>query len=258
MLFDSHMHTRFSADSEMKAKDAVEKAASEGIGIVFTEHLDYDFPSEADFTFDPEAYWKEYEPIRSHTLRLGVEVGMRASTEKRSRAFIARVPFDLIIGSLHILGGRDLYDAEAYEGKERADVYRQYLAKMEAGIRSHDFINVLGHIDYIARYAPYENPDLTYGEFRPEIDRVLRAVIQTGIVLELNTRRLGDRHAIKELVPIYQRYYDLGGRYVTIGADAHRAMDVGKYFREAEEIADQTNLQIVTYVERRMERCWRP
>lgn len=258
MLYDSHTHTRFSADSEMKAEDAVEKAAAEGIGLVFTEHLDLDFPGVLDFSFDPEAYWKTYEPLRSRALRLGIEVGMQGQTAEASRAFLARAPFDLVIGSLHILNGIDIYEEAAYESRERVALYRQYLTDMETAIRAHGFINVLGHIDYIARCAPYPHPDLTYGEFSAEIDKVLRAVIEMGASLELNTRRLGDRHALKELVPIYRRYYDLGGCYVTIGSDAHRAADIGKFFREAEELADQTNLQIVTYVERRMERCWRP
>ena len=91
MLFDSHMHTRFSADSEMKAKDAVEKAASEGIGIVFTEHLDYDYVVDGveEFTFDPEAYWAAYEPLRAGgKLSLGVEMGMMASAREKNAAFL--------------------------------------------------------------------------------------------------------------------------------------------------------------------------
>lgn len=258
MLYDSHIHTRFSADSAMKAEDAVEKAAAEGVALVFTEHIDLDFPGETEFSFDPEAYWASYEPLRSRTLRLGVEVGMQEQTAERSREFLQRAPFDLVIGSLHLLNDVDLYEAAAYAGRAREELYCQYLEEMEKEIRAHSFINVLGHIDYIARCAPYPNPDLTYGEFHCEIDKVLRAVIEAGVSLEINTRRLGDRHAIKELMPIYSRYYDLGGRYVTLGSDAHRVGEIGKFFREAEEIADQAELSIVTYVERRIERCWRP
>ena len=58
MIFDSHSHTRFSADSEMEARAALRAAEALGIGLVFTEHLDVDFPGEDDFTFDPAAYWE--------------------------------------------------------------------------------------------------------------------------------------------------------------------------------------------------------
>ena len=37
MIFDSHSHTEFSADSEMKAEDALQKAKEEGVGLVFME-----------------------------------------------------------------------------------------------------------------------------------------------------------------------------------------------------------------------------
>ncbi|MBF1686338.1 MAG: histidinol-phosphatase, partial [Selenomonas sp.] len=45
MFFDSHIHTSFSADSEMRAEEALARAEEQGIGLVFTEHLDYDYPS---------------------------------------------------------------------------------------------------------------------------------------------------------------------------------------------------------------------
>ena len=41
MIFDSHSHTAFSADSEMKAADAIAMAEKAGVGLVFTEHLDF-------------------------------------------------------------------------------------------------------------------------------------------------------------------------------------------------------------------------
>ena len=46
MIFDSHSHTAFSADSEMKAADAIAMAEKAGVGLVFTEHLDLDYPGD--------------------------------------------------------------------------------------------------------------------------------------------------------------------------------------------------------------------
>ena len=116
-------------------------------------------------------------------------------------------------------------------------------------------IDVLGHIDYIARYAPYDNPEVSYGTFREDIDAILRAAIETDTVLELNTRRLGSRTACKELVPVYTRYRELGGRYVTLGSDAHTASAIATNFGAAEELAAMADLAIVTFAERRMVAC---
>ena len=88
MIFDSHMHTEVSADSAMKAADALERAAKLGVGAVFTEHEDMDFPGEKDFTFSPEDYWKKYEALRGEgeRLRLGVELGMQEGLAEKNRA----------------------------------------------------------------------------------------------------------------------------------------------------------------------------
>ncbi len=37
MLFDSHIHTKFSADSEMTATEVLSRAGSLNLGVVFTE-----------------------------------------------------------------------------------------------------------------------------------------------------------------------------------------------------------------------------
>ena len=255
MIFDSHSHTSFSADSDMTAEDALKAARARGIGLVFTEHLDVDFPGELDFSFDPEAYWRQYEPLRGDDLHLGIEVGMQAGTAEASRAFVARAPFDLVIGSVHLLRGIDIYEKECFEGREKDELYREYFRTMAEMIACHDFIDVLGHIDYIARTAPYKNPELSYGAFADEIDAVLRTAVAQGVVLELNTRRLGSRRALKELAPIYARYHELGGRYVTLGSDAHGADAIGANFAAAEDFARAMGLSIVTFFARKMEFC---
>ena len=255
MVFDSHSHTTFSADSEMTADDALKAARAQGIGIVFTEHLDVDFPGELDFSFDPETYWKTYEPLRGDDVRLGIEVGMQAGAVERTQAFVKRAPFDLVIGSLHLLHGIDIYEKECFEGRGKEEMYRDYFRTMAEMIAAHPFIDVLGHIDYIARTAPYQNPELSYGAFTDEIDAVLRACVDHDVVLELNTRRLGSRRALKELAPIYARYRALGGTCVTLGSDAHGADAIGTNFVIAADFAQVMGLRIVTFRARQPEFC---
>ena len=239
----------------MTAEDALKAARAQGIGLVFTEHLDVDFPGELDFSFDPEAYWKQYAPLRGDHLHLGIEVGMQAGTAEASRAFVTRAPFDFVIGSVHLLRGIDIYEKECFEGREKDELYREYFRTMAEMIACHDFIDVLGHIDYIARTAPYKNPELSYGAFADEIDAVLRTAVAQGVVLELNTRRLGSRRALKELAPIYARYRELGGKYVTLGSDAHGADAIGANFAAAEDFARAMGLSIVTFFARKIEFC---
>ncbi|WP_295634964.1 histidinol-phosphatase HisJ family protein [uncultured Mitsuokella sp.] len=256
MIFDSHSHTEFSADSEMKAEDALKKAKEEGVGLVFTEHLDLDYPGDMDFTFDSQKYWQSYEKYRGDTLRLGVEIGMNEAICQQNKAFVQEVPFDLVIGSQHIVDGQDIYYPAYYEGKTKKEAFHRYYELMAENLRRHGaFIDVLGHIDYISRYAPYDNPEVSYGEFHEDIDAVLRAAVETDTVMELNTRRLGSRRALKELMPVYTRYKELGGKFLMLGSDAHVAENVAMNFKAAAELADMAGLQLVTFKERRLEYC---
>lgn len=251
MLFDSHVHTEVSADSEMKARDALAAAEAQGIGLVFTEHIDFSYQGKLDFIFSPEAYWEMYEPLRGERLSLGVELGMVPGELEMANAFLARAPFDEVIGSIHLIDGGDIYEPSTYEGKTQQDVYLRYFTLMRDMVRQNPYIDTLAHIDYIARYAPYERPDISYEVWHDAIDEVLRAVVGTETALEINTRRFGDRLAMKELAPIYRRYAELGGRDVTLGSDAHKKETVGAHLALAAQMAEAYGLQTVTFHERK-------
>ncbi len=254
MLFDSHMHTKFSADSEMSAIAAIEKAKKLNIGIVFTEHFDYNLPGDIDFTFVPEDYFNEYKTLRNEKIRLGVEIGMEEIAREPAKNFLKRVPFDMVIGSIHLVDRLDIYYPEYYEGKDKLTAYKKYFAAMIEESQIGDF-DVLGHMDYICRAAPYDDPEIDYSTFKNQIDEVLKILIEREKILELNTRRLNSRRGLKELVPIFAQYKKFGGKYITIGSDAHKVEAVGNYFDIAKDFADELNLKVVTFCKRQLEIC---
>ncbi|MBR1858459.1 MAG: histidinol-phosphatase, partial [Selenomonadaceae bacterium] len=97
--------------------------------------------------------------------------------------------------------------------------------------------------------------EIDYANFKDDIDKVLKIIIDRDKVLELNTRRLNTRRGLKELVPIYSQYKKLGGKYVTIGSDAHKVEAVGNYFDLAVDFAHELDLIIVTFCNRKLEIC---
>ena len=254
MIVDSHIHTAFSADSEMQAAEALAAAARQGIGLVFTEHLDADYTSKEGkvFAFDPQAYWQKYSQLQGDNLHLGVEIGMRESTREFSEDFSRQVPFDFILCSQHMVDDLDIYYPDYYEGKDKQEAYHRYFVQMAENIKAHSFAHALGHIDYICRYAPYDDADIHYAEFADEIDAVLRNVLACDVVMEINTRRLGAKEALESLVPIYQRYRELGGRFVTLGSDAHTPEAVGAHLRLAYDFAESLKLTPVTFSQQQM------
>lgn len=257
MIYDSHIHTEFSADSEMKIAEALVAAGTQGYGLVLTEHFDPDYPGDWVFEFSPEDYWAAYESLRgrdddlSSGLSLGVECGMMPDHAEVLRDFIARAPFDQVIGSIHILDNGDIYEKDYYPGRDKDSVFTRYYTVMAEMVRENPFIDTLAHIDYICRVAPYDNPGLEYERYHEYIDKILRALVETDTAMEINTRRFGDKAVLDELAPVYRRFRQLGGRMVTVGSDAHTPDRVGLNIRTAVDFAESMELVPVTFRNRK-------
>jgi histidinol-phosphatase (PHP family) len=249
-MFDTHIHTKFSTDSTMDIEKALRKASELNLGLIITDHMDTNFPGKEKFNFEPSSFFRNYGKYRSEKLLLGVELGMTTEFKDENKALIESYPFDYVIGSIHFLGNNDIYYAEAYEGKTKREVYLEYFQAMYDNIKEHSYIDCLAHIDYISRYAVYEDREIYYSDFRNSIDEVLKAVVERGIALEVNTRRLSDRTAVENLNSIYKRYKELGGKLLTLGSDAHGEGAIGINFSQGLEIVRSLELQLVYFKER--------
>ena len=247
MLFDSHMHTRFSTDSKMTMDEAVAKGCELGIGITITEHMDISYPGPLAFIFDVDQYYTEYKRYRSDSVLLGIEIGMRSDCLDENCRLLAAYPFDFVIGSVHVVENIDIYNPEFYQGRNKQEVYRQYFEAMLQCVICYDNIHSLGHIDYIARYARFADPEVYYSDYKEHIDEILTTLVRKGKALEINTRRLGSKAAIEILMPIYKRFSEVGGRLVTIGSDAHRVTEIGRGLTEGLEIAERSKLKVVYF-----------
>ncbi|MDR3559945.1 MAG: histidinol phosphate phosphatase [Negativicutes bacterium] len=247
MLIDTHMHTQFSTDSGMTLAEAIARGRELDMAITITEHLDLDYPKPKAFIFDIDEYFQAYSRYRSDAVLLGIEIGMRSELVQANRAVVEGHPFDFVIGSIHVIDNIDIYLEEFYHGRSKRDVYGQYFTSMLDCLETYDFIDSLGHIDYIARYAKFADPEVRYSEFADYIDQVLVMLIDKQKALEINTRRLDQPEAVSALIPIYRRFAELGGRWVTIGSDAHTPKDIGKHFAQAQEMAASCGLRPVWF-----------
>ena len=92
----------------------------------------------------------------------------------------------------------------------------------------------LAHLTYPLRYIKKNgkiNVDLN--DYSAQIDAILRTLIKNGKALEVNTSGL--RQEIGQTLPgenVLRRFKELGGRYVTVGSDAHRCKDLAKGIKE--------------------------
>jgi histidinol-phosphatase (PHP family) len=253
MIFDTHMHTEFSSDSQMTIEQAIEQAKALNIGIILTEHMDYAYPRPDMFVFDAAEYFNRYGKYRSNQLLLGIEIGMQQACLEKNRLLVEQHSFDYVIGSIHVVEGIDIYFEEFYHGRSKQEVYESYFTAMADCLAAYDFVHSLGHIDYIARYAKVAEPEIDYRQFKHSIDKVLTMAVDRELALEINTKRQYTKNALASIVPIYQRFAELGGKFVTLGSDAHVAAGIGHQFSQAFDIADSCGLTPVYFKEGKLE-----
>ena len=230
---DAHLHTDLSPDSDVPIDVYAQQAVERGIPeIAITDHVDFapGTPAYRYATFerrerivrDAAERWAD----RGVAIRFGVEITWDSRWADDIRDHLRSRAYDFTIGSVHVY--RDSpYDssnvASWVAGKGLRDIVRPYFAEVEAAAHSGLF-DAIGHIDVVKRYLV---PHVTAADLggAPELyEPVLKAVVDAGAAMEINTSGL--RQESKEIYPspaIVARFRELGGRRITIGSDAHRA-----------------------------------
>ena len=250
-LADLHMHSVYSEDSKAPVADMVLAGLHAGLDTMcFTEHIDLDFPDqEGAWEADPSLYGpalKEASHQFQGKIRIlfGAEFGMQLHLKDRYAALDEQYHFDYTLASMHLLEGKDPYFPSFWEGKDEQDVIRQYFKATLENIRLMDSYDALAHLDYVVRYSPSHGATYHFEDYQALIDEILTHLIRKGKALEINTSPY--RKGFGQPNPcagILQRYYDLGGRLITIGSDAHCPEDVGRDIEKAAALAKSTGFE---------------
>jgi len=248
MIFDSHVHTVMSCDADTTLQDAIRTAEEKGVGLVITDHMDWDFPAPfPDFRVDLMRFFREYASLRNEQLLLGIELGMTAASTGKCREIAAAYPFDFVLGSVHVINGREVDDS-LYVERDEAAVYREYL--LEAARLVDDVpMDALAHVDYPLRTTSRELP---YADYATEFSALFAAMHRRNVCLELNTSRLANATAYANMLAVYRAYRESGGCYVTLGSDAHEPQEIADNFATAAEFLRETGLIPVHFCQRKM------
>lgn len=240
---DSHMHTIFSEDCEIPVRAMVEGAIQKGLSSVcITDHDDYGFEDEDIGALkDPDGYVKTVLELREEyrgiiDVRLGIELGVQPQFREHFREITEKYPFDFVVASAHIIDGFDPYLGQLYDSMSDEDVMKRtfcYIAECMNDIPDFD---VIGHMDYVARYAPGGTLQYSCDRMMDEIDVVLKKVIEMGKGIEINTSGIKYLGFCHPHIDILKRYRELGGEIITIGSDAHKPEAIASDFKAAEAV----------------------
>lgn len=229
---DAHLHTDLSPDADVPI-DAYGAAARErGIAeVAITDHLDFDPEGPA---YDYADYGRRLRHVRAAaerwegrpTIRFGIEMTYQRQYEAAIRTHLAGHRYDYVVGSVHIAKRDPLRSgatAAAWcAGKSQGEASAPYFAEVEAAIRSGLF-DTIGHLDFVKRYTVAHLGPLRYEDHADLYDRLLVALVESGMALEVNSSGL--RQTAREPYPapvVVERFRALGGARVVAGSDAHQ------------------------------------
>lgn len=250
MIFDSHMHSEFSTDSKMKIEDAIKISKQNNIGIILTEHTDLNYPVLDEFRCDVPKYLSTYDKYKSDSLLLGLEIGLSEDVYDGNNEITSNFDFDYVIGSIHSVNNLDIYNNYVNVPYSKNEFFQRYLDDMLMCSKLYNNFDSLGHIDYLCRYAPFENKEILVSDYKDILAEIMKTLLANGKVLELNTTRLTSIDAQKSLFDIYKLYKDLGGQHVTLGSDAHRTSEIFRNFGIAQDMISEIGLKGIYFKER--------
>jgi histidinol-phosphatase (PHP family) len=246
MLVDYHLHLAPDGaalgPAELSLARVAEYAASARAHhidhVCMTEHchrfrqaaglLDHPFWHESARA-DLDAY---VAAVRSHgePVGCGIELDWIEGREDELAALLEGRDFDLVLGSVHWLGGLavDHPDYAIWEDVAADEVWRRYFAQVRAAAASGLF-DVLAHLDLAKVFGNAASESVVSSEHEQTAD----AIAAAGVAVEISTAGL--RKAAGELypAPALLRALHRRGVPITLGSDGHVPEDLGRDFDRA-------------------------
>src|SRR6056297_3281728 len=148
MFFDYHLHSHFSADSEMTMDEICQAAIEKGLDeIAITDHHDIDYQDDTiEFLIDKDKYLKEITIMQRKykdklVIKKGIEMGLQSHILQQSKEYLSN-NFDFIIGSFHTVEKSDLYNGDFFEKYNQWEAYIQYLKAVLEVVEKYDHYSV--------------------------------------------------------------------------------------------------------------------
>lgn len=265
-MFDTHIHTKNSHDSKQTIDEVCLSAIEKGIsGVCITNHI----PSSRNRCLeeDLEVIKSDYKDVlyarKKYGDRLKIYLGAELADYSISDEVFKTIPekyeLDIALGSLHgfyidgveIHFSRDIMDGSVSD-KIINERLKEYFNVVLLTAKECD-IDTLCHLTYPLRYivGKYKR-NVDINDYKDQITEIFKTIIERNIALEINTSGIGT--AIDETMPmrsLIKLYYDLGGRLITLGSDAHSKENIAKGFCKVKKDLKEIGFEKYCYFEKR-------
>ena len=235
MLTDMHTHSTFSHDGRDALSEMLASALEKGVAFYgVSDHFDYDYDlskmSKEEFestrNADPEEYFhaarhlqEDYEGCMN--VLVGAEFGYsdNEKVKKQYQETYEKYRPDYVINSVHGVDGEDFARYTFKENEKQS--YEMYLSLIRRSLDAPYPYDIVGHIEYIVRYVPFENRAIDLEKFQEQLDDILKTIIKKDKILEINSATKTLPRLSLPSEALLWRYYELGGRKISFGSDAH-------------------------------------
>ncbi len=252
-ISDCHVHSNYSPDGADTVTMMCERAASLGLhAITITDHCEcneyvksgYQDSIRASYLESKRASALFHPRIQVYS---GIELGQATQDLFAAEDILDACDFDFVLASLHnIKGLPDFWELE-YKAGETEVLLEQYFDQMQQLVEWGNF-DSLAHLTYPLRYMVGEyGLEIDLGKYRERIDTILRTLVLQDKALEINTSGLRQKYG-RSLpgMMVLRRFRELGGRFVTLGSDAHRWADVGAGIEDGMSLLKEAGFESFT------------
>ena len=263
MLCDMHTHSENSHDSVCEIEDMLKSQLEKGTTIfAVTDHFDcfscndYDIFTPIKRSYDTVQVLNEKYKGKCLVLS-GIEIGEGFWFPQVYEKGISMLDYDVVIGSVHCVrvdGLEQAYstiDFSKISNDCIADYLNTYFDDVLTMLNTTNF-DVLAHLTCPLRYIVGKfgcSVDIT--EYYNKIDKMLKFIIEKNIALEVNTSTYDALNDFMPTFEIVKRYYDLGGRMITLGSDAHLAQNASTHFDDAVKMLKEIGFNSIYYFKKR-------
>ena len=243
-MFDQHVHSSFSFDSNEDLENYIN--VSNNSDIITTEHLDFENPiiNYKDSSIDYLKYVGQIKNLNkkySNKFFLGIEIGYTPNSEKRIEDFLKDKNFNLKLLSIHQNGN---YDYMCVNKKliSLEVLIQEYFEQMIQALESSIEFNVLAHFEYGLRMI-----DISVTDFdnltSVFLNKIIELIVKKEIAFEVNTKSMYKYKKENLYNYMIEKYIKKGGRFFTLGSDAHNIKEYAYKFDEAKNFLLSKNIK---------------
>ncbi len=264
IICDTHVHSNNSFDGESSVLEICNAACEKGLNtVIITDHMeapDIKLGDKSPYGNMRKSILKSVSDVESlapefkDKLKLlkGMELGEPMHVPKLTKKALDIADFDFILASVHNLKDMEDFYYLEYNEKNVYPLLDKYFDEILDTAQNADF-DSLAHLTYPLRYI-YERTDIKpdMDRYSEVIDEIFNTLIKRNKALEINTSGLFKE--INSTLPginMIKRFKELGGKYITVGSDAHNFKNLAQGIEEGIELAKTCGFEYYTVFEKR-------